>query len=216
MRIISATQSEIHIVLDTVDIGLDEILAGETDGESRIKELEARIKWLEGALTSVLQAHWRPQAASGEAAFLFATAPGRKCPTWNLCTRWTRPSALRPCRSTHQLPRRHASRPTPCALPATFQPSTTACASETELEAAVSRQPEPDAAGDDRPGADRPGFCPSGADAHRSARRHRGYLSAHLLERIVAVWRIAGIGALPAQTDRRRARRTVRVSRSKK
>jgi hypothetical protein len=77
MRIIRTTDSEIHIVLDTIDIGVDDILPddvipGESAGESRIRELEARVKWLEGALTSVLQAR-RSNPASGEAAMFART-----------------------------------------------------------------------------------------------------------------------------------------------
>ncbi len=72
MRIIHASDSEIHIVLNTldIDIGLDGALAGEHPHDRMVRELEARVKWLEGALTSVLQS--RPAyAGSGEAA-LFA------------------------------------------------------------------------------------------------------------------------------------------------
>lgn len=71
MRIISTSNSEIHLVLDTMDIGLDDFSHAAAGEQARIRELEARIKWLEGALTSVLQSR-RARAASGEAALLDA------------------------------------------------------------------------------------------------------------------------------------------------
>jgi len=55
-----------------MDVTPDELIAADAGDQARVTELEARIKWLEGALTSVLQAR-RSTAVSGEAS-LFAVA----------------------------------------------------------------------------------------------------------------------------------------------
>lgn len=144
MRISRATDSEIHIVLDTADIGLDASLPGQTPSPARVADLDARVKWLEGALGAILRvqrARAGARAVSGsEGSAPVASAGALEC-TQRLAAMPQSAPPDRPVAAAPVLERRRPTLDSMCFTSA-FATLDERLHQQMEMEAAALRRPD--------------------------------------------------------------------------